>query len=149
MAMKNSDYALKMKNIIDNPDMRKRDTDECQEVRNYLMFRIVSQNSSRSGPIANLTISDMSKSEKQDGKRVVHVAKHKTGIVYGGALLNMSEVLYSDVWKIICGFRVILQDPNNDTDHLFIGRIGRPIDNSHMHVCLKSFARKTNVLPDK
>lgn len=58
--------------------------EECIDARNYLIFLVSAQNANRAGPLANMTVDDVRKSERQPEARVIHVAAHKTVGTYGG-----------------------------------------------------------------
>ncbi|KAK3754658.1 hypothetical protein QZH41_003874 [Actinostola sp. cb2023] len=91
--------------------------------------------------------SHVKNNERLEGKRVIHVAKHKTTTSYGGALVNVSEELYLNIWRFIRGGRSIFRrDDQPDDDSVFLGQYGNGLSPSYIHRTLKDFARKTNLV---
>ena len=90
------------------------------------------------------------KQHELEGKRVIHVVKHKTTATYGGALMNMSEDLFQDMWRYIRGSRLVfLKDDKEDSGHVFLEQYGNALSPSYIHRALKAFAGKTLVLEDR
>ena len=65
-----------------------------------------------------------------------------------GAIINVSDDLYSLLWRYVRGAREYLLEHapvGRSTDRLFINKFGGSFENSANH-CLKSFCKKTEVL---
>ncbi|KAK3716241.1 hypothetical protein QZH41_006216 [Actinostola sp. cb2023] len=123
--------------------------EQAVDMRNYLIFKMCIENGSRAGPIHAITVTDVKNNERLEGKRVIHVVKHKTTTSYGGALLNVSDDLYLDIWRFIRGGRrVFFRAGQHDDDSVFLGQYGNGLSPSYIHCTLKDFARKTNLVDD-
>jgi len=148
--MKTCPHSLYCTKLVREPREERYSLEQAVDVRNWLVFRLCIENGSRAGPIHAMTLVDMRDNERLDGKRVIHVAHHKTTATYGGALLNMSEELFQDLFRYIRGAReVFLKEENKEVAEVFLGQYGNPLSGSYIHRALKSFAGKTFVLPDE
>ncbi|KAK3705279.1 hypothetical protein QZH41_000077 [Actinostola sp. cb2023] len=145
--MKRCAYAQYCRKLLREPREDPYTLEQAVDARNFLVFRICLENGSRAGPIHALTSHDMGNSERLEGKRVVHIAKHKTTAAYGGALLNLSDDLYQDIWSFIRGARLVfVKEGLPKVDNVFLGQYGNPISPSYVHRALKAFAKKTLIV---
>lgn len=158
--MKVSHHAKSLKARLDDPNIKNGDQDEAIDMRNYIMFSITQQNANRPGPLANLTLEDLGKSEQLESGRVIHMANHKTVKTYGGKYITNLGLYYNlyliliifvlqvhfskSAWRYVRGFRTCLETKTNKNGFVFIGKFGRAMTSSSVHLCLKSFAKKTS-----
>lgn len=105
------------------------------------------ENANRAGVLANITLQDLSASAKMPGKRAIHIADHKTVGTYGGAILNVTESLYQQIWKYVRGARE--GKGSGRYQQLFLAKSGLPLTPSNIHHALKLFAEKTLVLDEE
>ncbi|KAK3713985.1 hypothetical protein QZH41_017103, partial [Actinostola sp. cb2023] len=147
--MKRCNFAKDCEKLLREPREDPYTLEQAVDTRNYLVFRISLENGSRAGPIHALTCHDMANSERLEGKRVLHIATHKTTAAYGGALLNLSDVLYQDIWAFIRGARLVfVKEGVPKVDNVFLGQYGNPISPSYVHRALKAFATKTLIVDE-
>ncbi|KAK3727625.1 hypothetical protein QZH41_017656 [Actinostola sp. cb2023] len=129
--MKTSPHARYCTRLLREPREDSYTLEQAVDVRNSLIFRLCIENGSRAGPIHAMSLEDMKQNERLEDKRIVHVAQHKTTATYGGALMNMSEDLFKDMFRYIRGARqVFLKEGKEDAGQVFLGQYGNPLSAS-------------------
>ena len=116
------------------------------EVRDWLMTRLRIDNSGRSGIAANITVEEFKDAKlytgEEDGERYcVSVKNHKTGGVYGAAIVWF----YADVYNLVNTYisRVRPKYVKDATDNMFVSTNGVKLTSSKVSTCLTcSFQRE-------
>ncbi|CAH3155490.1 unnamed protein product [Pocillopora meandrina] len=116
------------------------------EVRDWLITRLIIDNSGRSGIAANITVEEFKDAKlyagEEDGERYrVSVKNHKTGGVYGAAIVWF----HADVYNLVNTYisRVRPKYVKDATDNMFVSTNGVKLTSSQVSTCLtRTFQRE-------
>jgi hypothetical protein len=102
------------------------------------MYMISVQNANRAGLLSTLTLEHIKKGQRGNNESLtVHITKHKTSGVYGGALMSFDLELHAHIVNYVNDVRPILLQDSKGRDNIFVTRADHSLNN---------FARKTGVL---
>ncbi|XP_066021896.1 uncharacterized protein [Pocillopora verrucosa] len=116
------------------------------EVRDWLITRLIIDNSGRSGIAANITVEEFKDAKlyagEEDGERYrVSVKNHKTGGVYGAAIVWF----HADVYNLVNTYisRVRPKYVKDATDNMFVSTNGVKLTSSQVSTCpTRTFQRE-------
>ena len=103
-------------------------------VRDYSLTIVCINNGSRSGALANLTLGEFNKAEKDGSDFIVKVKRHKTFTSHGPAHLILASSIYKWLQIFITRFRNRLGDnmSTDDNEPVFLTWNHQPMHSSHV-----------------
>jgi len=104
----------------------------------------VDDNASRSGVIANMTITQFQCAHLVDGCYVISVSQHKTSSSYGPAKITVTQTLYSRLRVYVEYFRSrVLTAPQ--ASHLFFSWNSEGLANREVYKAVQSVLQKAGL----
>ena len=102
------------------------------KARNLLMTLMVDRNSSRPGPLINMTLKEYESMQHQESKSVwvIHVATHKTAAQFGPASVFFSEKDRDLMRRFVIDARPLLSISAEPGDPVFVTKRGRKLSTS-------------------
>lgn len=119
------------------------------EVRDWLMTRLLIDNSGRSGVAANMTVNEFKEAvyypgtEEDNARYRVDVKEHKTAGVYGAANVWIYDNLYILMDMYLRTVRSQFVTPDSHTEVVFVSSNGLPLTSSQVSTCVwRTFQRE-------
>ena len=116
---------------------------EYTAVRDYLLTELCNDNGSRAGALANMTLAEFNKAQKEDGSFVVKVKNHKTFTSHGPAAVVMSPMIHK--WMKIYVSNIRNKLDNVDTgpkSYVFFTWTQKKMHSSHVGAQINSIWEK-------
>ena len=125
-----------------------RDKSHC-EVRDWLMTRLLIDNSGRSGVAVNITVHEFNEAvfypgtEEDNARYRVDVKEHKTAGIYGAANVWIYDVLYLLIEMYIRTVRKQFIASDSQVEKVFVSSNGLPLTSSQVSTCVwRTFQRE-------
>ena len=119
------------------------------EVRDWLMTRLLIDNSGRSGVAANITVNEFNEAvfypgtEEDNARYRVDVKEHKTAGIYGAANVWIYDVLYLLIEMYMRTVRKQFVASDSQVEKVFVSSNGLPLTSSQVSTCVwRTFQRE-------
>lgn len=123
------------------------------EVRDWLMTRLVIDNSERSGVIANMTVAEFRAAvyhpgtDEDQARYRIFVSNHKTADQYGSAVIWAYEDLHRMMDMYLRTVRSQFTAANSQVEQLFVSSNGMALTSSQVSTSVRGFSRREEYLP--
>ena len=119
------------------------------EVRDWLMTRLLIDNSGRSGVAVNITVNEFNEAvfypgtEEDNARYRVDVKEHKTAGIYGAANVWIYDVLYLLIEMYMRTVRKQFVASDSQVEKVFVSSNGLPLTSSQVSTCVwRTFQRE-------
>ena len=119
------------------------------EVRDWLMTRLLIDNSGRSGVAVNITVNEFNEAvfypgtEEDNARYRVDVKEHKTAGIYGAANIWIYDVLYLLIEMYMRTVRKQFVASDSQVEKVFVSSNGLPLTSSQVSTCVwRTFQRE-------
>lgn len=119
------------------------------EVRDWLMTRLLIDNSGRSGVAVNITVNEFNEAvfypgtEEDNARYRVDVKEHKTAGIYGAANVWIYDVLYLLIEMYMRTVRKQFVASDSQVEKVFVSSNGLPLTSSQVSTCVwRTFLRE-------